>query len=107
MAASSPPTILLLLSLLLLLLSILLLPRTPQLQFPTTVLGAGDKHASVRDKTQIPRMKKKDEKIIAWRIIMSVQLGFYIRHWELGQEPDFRLGTWTLESLQHAHLKQC
>ena len=57
MAASSPPIILLLLLLLLLLL-FLLAPRTPQLQLPTTVLGAGDKHASVRDKTQSPRMKK-------------------------------------------------
>ena len=57
MAASSPPIILLLLLLLLLLL-FLLAPRTPQLQLPTTVFGAGDKHASVRDKTQIPRMKK-------------------------------------------------
>ena len=44
--------------LLLLLLLFLLAPRCPQLQFPTTVFGAGDKHASVRDKTQIPRMKK-------------------------------------------------
>ena len=60
MAAAVPPTILLLLSLLLLL-SILLLPRTPQLQSPNTVEGAGDGdiHASVRDKTQIPEEKKK------------------------------------------------
>ena len=54
MAASSPPAILLLLLLLLFLLA----PRTPQLQLPNTVLGAGDKHASVRDKTQIPGTKK-------------------------------------------------
>ena len=52
-AASSPPAILLLLLLLLFLLA----PRTPQLQLPNTVLGAGDKHASVRDKKQIPSTK--------------------------------------------------
>ena len=74
MAASSPPTILLLLSLLLLLLSILLLPRTPQLQFPTTVFGAGDKHASVRDKMQIPKMKKNQMRKVGRGYVVAIAL---------------------------------